>query len=268
VALGMIAYRAMQAPVVFTTEPGRIAALAPLGATGYLTAARDLPVGTLVRDDDFVTKALPPGRVPDGALPALPDAVTSIRGGMIRRDLGAGSAVTVADILRPGDRGYLGAVLAPGSLAIAAGVDAAGGVTGLVWPGDQVDVILTREIDQTADSRARRVVGETVLRNIRVIAIDPEIVQGANAANAVVGQVGRTVTLQVNSDQAERLTVAQRLGRLALAIRGTTEPAEGTDEHAAGFGADASPALGSAAEGAGARVRVIQGDKITDMTFH
>src|SRR5271165_6451388 len=114
VALGMIADRAMQPPAVFTTEPGRIAALAPLPATGYLTAARDLPVGTLVRDDDFVTKALPPGQVPEGALPALPDAVAGIRGGMIRRRLDAGSAVAVADILRPRDRGYLGAVLAPG----------------------------------------------------------------------------------------------------------------------------------------------------------
>ena len=52
----------------------------------------------------------------------------------------------MADVLRPRDRGFLAAVLAPGTRAVSIAVDPVSGVGGLIWPGDRVDVILTQEI--------------------------------------------------------------------------------------------------------------------------
>ena len=48
--------------------------------------------------------------------------------------------------MRPGDHGFLAAVLAAGMRAVTVGVDATTGAAGLIWPGDRVDLILTQTI--------------------------------------------------------------------------------------------------------------------------
>ena len=66
----------------------------------------------------------------------------------------------LADVLRPRDRGFLASVLAPDSRAISINVDAESGVSGLIWPGDYVDVVLT-QVNDKADP-AHRALSETV----------------------------------------------------------------------------------------------------------
>ena len=266
IALGMIAYR-MALPPAVTMVQMPAPAPAPLPTAGYLVAARPLPAGTLARDEDFNVRTVRPDEVPQGALAMGPDTLVGIRGGLIRRYMDAGSPVTYADILRPRDRGFLAAVLSPGTRAVSVGVDAVTGVAGLIWPGDRVDVILTQQVEQSNASPGRRVVSETVLKDIRVIAVDQEIVQGASNTAGVAGKVARTVTLQVTQEEAARITVAQRLGGLALAIRAI---ADSPDQQAYGpavFGDDVSPALSSSGERPGSRVEVIEGDKRSDVTF-
>ena len=108
---------------------------------------------------------------------------------------------------------------------------------------------------------------ETVLTDARVIAVDQEIVQGASGTNGVAGKVARTVTLQVTQDQAARLTVAQRLGHIALAIRAIVDATDEQVTRKTVFGSDVSPALSSAGAVPGSNVQVIQGDKVTSVTF-
>jgi pilus assembly protein CpaB len=123
--------------------------------------------------------------------------------------------------MRAGDRGFLAAVLGPGMRATTVGVDAVTGTAGLIWPGDHVDLILTETIDDPAAPLGRRIAGETVLHNVRVIAIDQELMQGANAANATypnAASQSRTVTLEVSPANAERIAVATRLGHLSLSV--------------------------------------------------
>lgn len=267
VALGMIAYRTAQPPVTVAMPETQALPAAPAPTAGYLVAARPLPAGTLARDDDFKVKNVAPGEVPPNAMLSSPDVLASMRGGLIRRYLDIGTAITIADVLRPRDRGFLAAVLAPGTRAVSIGVDAITGVAGLIWPGDRVDVILTQEMDQTNASLAHRVISETVLTNIRVIAVDQEIVQGATETAGVAGKVARTVTLQVTPDEAQRLTVGERLGRLALSIRSMADTPEELGQPGAVFGSNVSPALSAAGPRTGASVQLIEGDKRTDVMF-
>lgn len=272
VALGLIAYRATQpVPVVAIGPEQSVTPSGPPMAT-FIVTARALPAGTLVRDEDFVIKPIAADVVIPGALPGGPDAFASVRGGMIRHYVDAGSTLTAADILRPRDRGYLATVLAPGTRAISIAVDLVTGVAGLIWPGDQVDVILTQEMDPSQAPVSRRIISETVMTNIRIIAVDQDIVQGASAGSAgasvVAGRVAHTVTLQVDTDQAERLTVAQRLGHLALAIRSISDASDQSPGLPAVYGADVSPALSSAGERPAAQVRVIEGDHVAEVAFH
>jgi pilus assembly protein CpaB len=160
--------------------------------------------------------------------------------------------------LRPRDRGFLATVLAPGSRAISINVDAESGVSGLIWPGDYVDVVLTQESADKADL-AHRALSETVLHNVRIIAIDQEIVQGGPANNAAAGKTVRTVSLQLAPDQVKKITVAQRLGKLSLAIRAAVDQQDTADAGTM-LSTDVSPEIARQS----ATVKVYRGDKVTE----
>jgi pilus assembly protein CpaB len=145
--------------------------------------------------------------------PDTPEARRALVGAMVRRPLAAGEPLRAEDIMKPGDHGFLAAVMEPGARAVTIPVDAASGLSGLVWPGDRVDLILTQANADATIPLGRRVGAETVLSNVRVIAIDQQLMQGTGDGQA------RTVTLEVNADQAQRVAVAMRLGQLSLSVR-------------------------------------------------
>ncbi|MBN8991972.1 MAG: Flp pilus assembly protein CpaB [Rhizobiales bacterium] len=230
IALGLIAYnmnlpkeQVVEAPVVKVAER----APEPV-AFEYFVAAHPLPRGTLARDDDFTVRSVPSLEgIPAGAIRNTADAKIGLRGSLVRNFLDTGSTVTAKDILRPQERGFLASVLAPDSRAISINVDAASGVSGLIWPGDRVDVVLTQETTATADKKTpdqqHGTMSETVAHNVRVVAIDQEIVQGGRANNAAAGKVAQTVSLELASDQVKKVTVAAQLGKLSLAVRSAVD---------------------------------------------
>jgi pilus assembly protein CpaB len=225
-ALGLIAYNMnLPTPVVQVTE--NTPAPAPL-TVGYFVAARPLARGTLARDEDFAVRSVPSDSVPTGAILETPDARVGLRGSLVRKFLDAGSPVTSQDVLRPRDRGFLASVLAPDSRAISIKVDAESGVSGLIWPGDYVDVVLTQVTDK-ADP-AHSTLSETVLHNVRIVAIDQEIVQGGSANNnAKAGNVAKTVSLQLAPEQVKKITTAGESGKLSLAVRAAVDQQDTAD---------------------------------------
>jgi pilus assembly protein CpaB len=225
-ALGLVAYNNMNpTPIVQVTE--NTPAPAPL-TVGYFVAARPLPRGTLAREEDFAVRSVPSDSVPTGAILDTPDARIGLRGSLVRKFLDAGSPVTSQEVLRPRDRGFLASVLAPDSRAISIKVDAESGVSGLIWPGDYVDVVLTQVTDK-ADP-AHSTLSETVLHNVRIVAIDQEIVQGGSANNnAKAGNVAKTVSLQLAPEQVKKITTAGESGKLSLAVRAAVDQQDTAD---------------------------------------
>jgi pilus assembly protein CpaB len=73
----------------------------------------------------------------------------------------------------------------------------------------------------------------------------------------------------VTPEQAERVAVAQRLGRLSLTVRAVEQAPEDTLARAstAVFSSDVSPALTRSATSPGSRVRVIQGSDQQEIQF-
>jgi pilus assembly protein CpaB len=238
----------------------------PPQTVDILAAARSLPAGTLIRDEDFAKRSIPVASgVPEGALRDTTEQRAELRGALLRRYLEAGDTLKQGDILHPRDRGFLAAVLAPGARAISLGVDAVTGNGGLIWPGDRVDVILTQQLDAKDIPAGKRFVGETVLSDVRVVAVDQSITQGAVAnGDNTTGRVARTVTLEVTPQQAERAAVADRLGKITLAIRAV----DGVSEVAAHsvYSGDVSPALADGTPQS-VRIRVIEGKDARDVTF-
>jgi pilus assembly protein CpaB len=232
-----------------------------------LVAARALPAGTLLKDDDLSVHAVPPMQVGANDLTDSPEVRATLRGALLRHWIDPGDVIAAADVLRPRDRGFLAAVLTPGTRAIAIGVDAVTGTGGLIWPGDRVDVVLTQDLGEKDTVLAHRVVGETVLNDVRVVAVDQSIMQGA-AVDAAAGKLARTVTLEVTPDQAQHAAVAQQLGKLTLTLRAAEEFGVITRMgNTPVYGSDVSSALGGAPAKAVSRMRVIQGTDNQEFTF-
>jgi pilus assembly protein CpaB len=264
--LGLIGYQA--------TRPAKMVTIAapvsppPSLMVDVLVATRSLPAGTLIKEEDFTTRPVPSAQVPLGVLTNSPEVRAGLRGALLRRYLDSGTTLMAGDVLHPRDRGFLAAVLAAGSRAISVGVDAITGNGGLIWPGDRVDMILTQELNEKDAPLARRFVGETILIDVRVVAVDQSIAQGAIASgDNAAGRLARTVTLEVKPQQAERAAVAERLGKITLAIRAMDGVTDMAGHLGSVYGGDVSPALAAGGTPDMPRMRVIDGKEARDVTF-
>jgi len=258
-ALGLIAYSMnlpnAQAPVKVTEK-------APAPLTRYLVAARPLKAGTLTRDEDF--RSDPLDSVPSGAIRDTTDDRNRLLGSLVRKNLDTGSPITSENVLPRGDRGFLASVLEPGTRAISIKVNAESGVSGLIMPGDYVDVVLT-QVAEKADL-ARRALSETLLRNVRIIAIDQEI-QGGQTNKATAGKVAQTVSLQLAPEQVQRIEVAKHLGTLSLAMRAAVELRDTADSRTiSSCDVSAEIARQNAIAGQSAAVVVYGGGKVQEYT--
>ncbi len=218
---------------------------APVPKVSVLAAATVLRAGTLLKPDDIEVREVNEGEVPTGARKDTPQARSELFGAMVRQTILAHQIVMPADVMRPGDHGFLAAVLTPGKRATSVGVDAVSGTAGLIWPGDHVDLLLTMQIDDPNVPIGKRFAGETVLKDVRVIAIDQQLVQGGSSGGPGAESAGsRTVTLEVSPEDAERVAVATRLGKLALAVRPVDAVARAeTSGHDVTWSGDVSNAL-------------------------
>ncbi|MGE0418157.1 MAG: Flp pilus assembly protein CpaB [Acetobacteraceae bacterium] len=259
---GTVAWLSTRPPPapVAAPAPAPSAELAKKIKKTILVAARAVHAGNLLKPEDLIAKEIEisPDAVGDLLLDS-PDARAMILGSMVRRGLTAGEQIRGESVMKPGEHGFLAAVLGSGMRAITIGVDAASGSHGLIWPGDKVDVILTQTMGNATVPAGRRVVAETVLRDTRVIAIDQQLMQGVSPTGG--DTQSRTVTLEVSPDQAERLSVAMRLGGLSLSLLSATDPkAVGDTNGRPTWARDVSPALGADAVPATDHVvRIFQG---------
>ena len=247
--------------------PAQHAAETPPARASILVAARPVQAGTLLKPEDIAAQDIALADLPEGALRDAPEARLDLIGAMVRRTLGQGDPLRLDAVLRPGENGFLAAVLAPGMRAVTVGVDAVSGTAGLIWPGDRVDVILTQAFDDNDAAPARRVAGEAVLTAARVIAVDRHLVQGMQpgAVGDSLRETNRTVTLEVTPGEATRIAVANRLGRLSLALRAAGTPVEDAIAQRPVWGGDVSGAFAPAGPaaanggGAGTTIRVFGG---------
>ncbi len=254
--LGIVAWIGLQLP----SKPpiAANAAPPPPAKTTILVAAHPLRAGNMLKYDDIQPREVPVAEVPAGAHADTPKARADLVGSMVRRSLLPQEALLPADLLRPGDHGFLAAVLRPGMRATTVGVDAVSGTAGLIWPGDHVDVLLIQVTDDPNLPAARRASAESVLGDVRVIAIDQQLMEGATGANPEQGAT-HTVTLEVTEAQAERVALAARLGHLSLIVRAADAPPDPVDDSpVTTWGGDVSPALNQGRT-AGRVMRLYQG---------
>lgn len=258
VALGVIWLRE-PAPEQVVEQPEQSAS-----RQSILVANRSITTGTLLTASDMRWKELAANQTPPvDAMVRGQISESEFVGSVSRRGFGAGDPLTQSDLVKPDQGGFLAAVLAPAMRAVSVTVGAAESVAGLVAPGDHVDVILTQNFNDSLVSPPRKSVGETVLHDVRVIAVD-QALSGAIQAKqqpapptvGAEGRIPRTVTLEVTEQQAEKLLVALNLGKIELSMRPFSLPgaetvplAEGSATPTPTWASDVSPALKSVDRG-------------------
>ncbi|MBT2189082.1 Flp pilus assembly protein CpaB [Sphingobium nicotianae] len=195
-----------------------------------LVAARPIDAGTLLRAGDFVWRPVVTAQPQPGSFVQGINTETELVGALTRRNLSAGEVLTAAALLRPDERGFLAATLVPGFRAVTIPVDARQSASGLVLPGDRVDVILVQTIDGV--SPARKTVSETLLSDARVVAVGHALgltqkpakqrsssTLSDSSATSSGSVTPQTITLEARPLEVQRVVVAGQIGTLELALR-------------------------------------------------
>lgn len=223
---------------VFGPEPPKPAAVAALPAPPppppvmVVVAAKAIPTGTLITFADLRFAPVASGQqiggdyvrtnapTPKEQQAADHHVLSEVVGGVSRARFDEGEPVVRGQTVKPGDAGFLAAVLRPGMRAITMSVNIVTGNAGLLAPGDHVDLVLTQIFPGHETDPGRRSAADTVASNLRVIAVDQRLQAGGAAEQPKDARPAQTVTLEVTALQAEQVAVAAKMGELALAIRG------------------------------------------------
>jgi pilus assembly protein CpaB len=193
-------------------------------------------VGLVVRPEEVSLKSEPkkPGSG-DGEKSAESSgpADTAVIGAVARRRILANEPISPDQLINRGDRSVGSAVVSPGMRAISIKISPASASGGFIAPGDYVDVLLSIEFKGGTDENGNKLPEgaalvlpdgdslvkystETVMRNVKVLAIDQKLGRNAEEGPA---DVGKTATLEVSPRDAEKLLNAGQVGGLTLVLR-------------------------------------------------
>ncbi len=182
--------------------------------TEVLVAENDILLGTKIDESMVRWQKWPEEGIAAGYITNTggDDLNNAVEGAIVRSAFIAGEPIRASKLIKS-DSGYMSAMLPAGQRAIATSISTDTSAGGFILPNDRVDVIMTRR-EQT--ETGEQFVTETILQNIRVLAID-QTVEEKDGESVVVGS---TATLQLDPRQTEILTVAQQMAdRLTLSLR-------------------------------------------------
>ncbi len=205
-------------------------------ATLVLVAKEDLPAGTFVKPANMTWQAWPEdGLVEEYWIQGKRD-MEELEGAVVRLLISAGQPITESRVVHPGDRGFLAAVLNPGMRGVSVPVNATSGIAGFVFPGDWVDLILTIRMnvkDEETSNNETRYFSETLLTDVRVLAVDQNIENEKGDVN-----VAKTATLEVTTKQAEMVAIALEIGSISLSLHSLAREQDRFARLARDIGAD------------------------------
>lgn len=233
--IGLISALVLAVAVAFLTRyfltKGEIVKKAPvvqeqnLDITKILVAGRTLSAGDVIKPGDLIWLEWPKKAVQTNYI--TPNVINpqDLLGAIVLNHVSLKAPINLTDLAKAGDKGILAAIIAPGMHAISIDVTAQSASSGLIFPGDVVDIILSKSV---TTSGGTGVISKTIVRNIKVLAIDVETASAREKPKVTP----RVATLEVTEVQAETITAAAKDGTLSLSLRslkkgsGTSEPAD------------------------------------------
>lgn len=256
-----------EAPVIEETKPTYPA---------VLVAARDLRPGDFLDASAMTWKASDSAVDERVYYTRGSEAAEQLNGASVRRAVAAGTPLTSGIVVRPNEPGFVATVITPGMRAITVPTNQTASQHSMLTSGDRVDVMvnLQRDLEQDigsvqssdlarmfgadlktisqdqrqdmvrqvldiqAQNQVPRLAAQTLLQNVRVLAIDnlarsplqprpAETGKGKRSPDAYPSASAQTVTLEVPPAYAERLALASQIGTLQLALRSSQDLGDG-----------------------------------------
>jgi pilus assembly protein CpaB len=200
-------------------EPAQQAAAPPppqVSTSDILVAAADIARGGVLGADTIRWQAWPSDSVGPQMITRSsdPEAIKDYTGAIARMSVGEGEPLRAERLIKGYGSGFMSALLSPGMRAVSTEVSEETGAGGFILPNDRVDVILSRKLPDTG--AGERYSSETILQNVRVLAID-QTVEDEKGEKVVVPK--KTGTLELTPRQAETMALARQLGTISLALR-------------------------------------------------
>ncbi len=195
-----------QSTPVTVVEPGEKIETVPV-----LVAAADIEWGTELTSEMFKKQAYPASSVPKGHF-SDPEV---LEGRVARMPITADVPI-LEPLLAPEsvETGGITALIKTGRRAIAVAGNKVLGLSGLIGPGNRVDVLLT-----TTDPESGQTITKTVLEDLLVLAAGPQMKKGTTVFGEGKPSPVDVYTLEVTPEQAERITLAASKGKLGFALR-------------------------------------------------
>src|SRR5262245_31885986 len=197
-----------------------MSASASQGASTIVVATQPLQFGATVSADNITEIPWGAGALPDGAFASKDDILKDGRR-VVLSPFNRNEPMLSSKITGPGQRASLSALLEDGKRAVTVRVDDVRGVAGFVLPGDRVDVVLIRTINRV--NGGSESFSDVLLQHVRVLAVD----QLANERQETP-TIAKAVTLELGTDQAQKVILATSIGKLSLILRqpGEVDPAQ------------------------------------------
>jgi pilus assembly protein CpaB len=197
-----------------------------------LVAAVAMPFGHIVTPESVKWQPWPKKGLQESYFVEGKATIDGLVGKVVRYSITPGEVITTSSLVGQGERGFLAAILTPGMRAVTVSINDTSGVAGFVFPGDRVDLVMTHDV--SLGNGLQRAVSETVLTNVRVLAVD----QNTNDQSNEPMKSFKNVTLEVTPKLVEKISVMQRIGQLSLSLRSlagsapaaAAEPVEPSDK--------------------------------------
>lgn len=177
-----------------------------------VVAAVPLKFGDTLSADKLQEIAWPTGAVPTGSFKTTKDLLAGEGSKQALQAIGTNEPVLATKITGPGQRATLSAVLGEGMKAVSIRVNDVLGVAGFVFPGDRVDILLTRTVRDN-DGTDKSFV-DVLLQSMKVLAVDQVADESKDSPTVV-----KAVTVEASTKDAQKLTLAAGAGQLSLALR-------------------------------------------------
>lgn len=191
--------------------------VAQLATTEVLIAKSDIGIGQALSPGDLQWQTWPAAAASSYFIrrDSRPNAMNDVSGSIARAPFVSGEPIRESKLVKADGSGFMAAILPPGMRAVSTVISPETGAGGFILPNDHVDVILSRRDPDSKAGNNENYISETVLRNIRVLAID-QTIEEKNGQKVVVG---KTATLELSPHQAETLALSRQLGTLSLSLR-------------------------------------------------
>jgi len=169
-------------------------------------ASKDLPVGTVLKEEDVRLIAWPGDAVPVGLIRTKGEAV----GRGVVTTMRLNEPFLESKLAPQGKGGGMPILITEGMRALSIQVDAVAAVAGFVVPGTRVDVLLTMLPQGGGEP-----VTKAIMQNLQALAAGQSIQVDAEGKPQPVP----VITLLVTPEQAETLALASGQGRIQMALR-------------------------------------------------